>query len=188
MLPKRSFFLGRPGFILLDYIPKMKACTAPEGSIRYVVVRFDDRNRYGTTGVPATLLFSGGDKCVVRMKEQTIEKAGKRNRYGKIVLEEKNPGEAQMIELLGPVGEARAPHTRLLLSPRLPARATSAASRKSRPRMSGEEVTHQAPKWARFHGTCTLPSILMRPTSSMSGYAQQPGCASGASAKRRVTR
>ena len=76
----------------------MKACTAREGSIRYVVVRFDDRNRYGQTGVPATLLFSGGERCVVRMKEETIQKAGKRNRFGKIQMVGAR-GEAQLEEL-----------------------------------------------------------------------------------------
>lgn len=82
----------------------MKACTAREGSIRYVVVRFDDRNRYGQTGVPATLLFSGGERCVVRMKEETIQKAGKRNRFGKIQMVGAR-GEAQLEELLGDVGD-----------------------------------------------------------------------------------
>ena len=45
----------------------------------YVVVKFDDRNRFGENGVPALRLFSGGARVVVRMKPATIEKAGKRS-------------------------------------------------------------------------------------------------------------
>ena len=48
---------------------------------RYAVLRFDDRNRYGTHGVPATLLFSGGAQCIVQVKDATLERAKKRNRF-----------------------------------------------------------------------------------------------------------
>ena len=39
-------------------------------------MKFDDRNRFGQNGVPATLLFSGGERVVVYMKDATLEKAG----------------------------------------------------------------------------------------------------------------
>jgi len=35
---------------------------------KYAVMRFDDRNRYGATGVPSTLLFSGGQTIIVHVK------------------------------------------------------------------------------------------------------------------------
>ena len=79
------------------------------------VMRFDDRNRYAMgnqAGVPATILFSGGQKVVVRMKEETVAKAGKRNRFAKVEVESETAVEAQMIELLGNVGEAKLHHIR----------------------------------------------------------------------------
>ena len=51
----------------------------PSSAAAYVVVKFDDRNRFGENGVPALRLFSGGARVVVRMKPATIEKAGKRS-------------------------------------------------------------------------------------------------------------
>ena len=88
---------------------------AGSGDRQYAVavMRFDDRNRYamgGQQGIPATILFSGGQKVVVRMKEETVAKAGKRNRFAKVELiatPEAQFGEAQLVELLGLVGEAR---------------------------------------------------------------------------------
>ena len=50
--------------------------------------------QYGTCGVPATLLFSGGAQCVVQVKEQTLERAKKRNRYAKLRLDPDNPSRA----------------------------------------------------------------------------------------------
>ena len=44
--------------------------------VKYAVMRFDDRNRYGQNGISANLLFSGGQKVVVWMKDATIGKAG----------------------------------------------------------------------------------------------------------------
>ena len=72
--------------------------------VRYAVMRFDDRNRYGKNGVPANLLFSGGQRVVVYMKDATLEKAGKRNRFAKVVLGDKE-AEAELVELLGEVGD-----------------------------------------------------------------------------------
>ena len=40
-------------------------------SIRYAIVRFDDRNRYGRNGIPANLLFAGGQRVIVWMKDAT---------------------------------------------------------------------------------------------------------------------
>ena len=46
--------------------------------------------------------------------------------------------------------------------------ASSTGELRSKPRTSGEETTHQAPKCARFHGISRAPSAFMsRPTSSM---------------------
>ena len=73
-------------------------------NVRYAVMRFDDRNRYGKDGVPANLLFSGGTRVVVWMKDTTLEKAGKRNRFAKVVLKDKET-EAELVELLGEVGD-----------------------------------------------------------------------------------
>ena len=70
-----------------------------------VVMRFDDRNRFGTNGIPASLLFSGGRQCVIRMKDATIEAAGKRNRFAKVELASEAATEGRLIELLGNVGE-----------------------------------------------------------------------------------
>ena len=78
--------------------------THDASAVRYAVMRFDDRNRYGRSGVPATLLFAGGQRVVVWMKDATIEKAGKRNRFAKIVLDS-TQAEAELLELLGEVGE-----------------------------------------------------------------------------------
>ena len=81
---------------------------APARRYAFVVMRFDDRNRYGQNGIPASILFSGGARCVVRMKEDTIAKAGKRNRFGKVELlgeQTDGFGEARLEELLGHVGE-----------------------------------------------------------------------------------
>ena len=92
----------------------MAADASPSSTskIRFAVMKFDDRNRFGKNGVPAVLLFSGGGRVVVHMKEETLEKAGKRNRFAKVVLDgdELDPTnetarqEAQLIELLGEVG------------------------------------------------------------------------------------
>ena len=60
----------------------------PPTDYSYVVMRFDDRNRYGQNGVPANILFSGGTRVVVWMKDETIQKAGKRNRFAKVVVAE----------------------------------------------------------------------------------------------------
>ena len=70
-------------------------------------MRFDDRNRYGQNGVPANILFSGGQRVVVWMKDETISKAGKRNRFAKVIVAESGT-EAELVELLGPVGEYKA--------------------------------------------------------------------------------
>ena len=99
------------------------------------VMRFDDRNRYamgGQAGIPATILFSGGQKVVVRMKEETIAKAGKRNRFAKVELiagAKAELGEAQMVELLGLVGEARAAPARTLCAALLTRRSSRAVRR-----------------------------------------------------------
>ncbi|KAL3906858.1 MAG: hypothetical protein SGPRY_010390 [Prymnesium sp.] len=70
----------------------------------YVVMRFDDRNRYGQNGIPANILFSGGARLVVSMRSETISKAGKRNRFAKVSVTD-DGGTAQLVELLGAVGE-----------------------------------------------------------------------------------
>ncbi|KAJ1630729.1 hypothetical protein T492DRAFT_839785 [Pavlovales sp. CCMP2436] len=70
-----------------------------------VVVRFDDRNRYGINGIPGSLLFSGGRKCVVRCKDKTIEAAGKRNRFAKVEFDDEDSPEGRLMELLGNVGD-----------------------------------------------------------------------------------
>ncbi|KAJ8604109.1 hypothetical protein CTAYLR_001776 [Chrysophaeum taylorii] len=63
------------------------------------VLRFADRNRYGETGIPTTLLFGGGKKWIVNCK-----KATKRNHWAKIrVGDDEHRGE--LVEVLGEVGE-----------------------------------------------------------------------------------
>ena len=70
----------------------------------YCVVKFDSKNRFGKNGVPAVRLYSGGQDCVIRMKEATLEKAGKRAQYAKVEIEE-GAMEGHLMELLGYVGE-----------------------------------------------------------------------------------
>ena len=41
----------------------------PPGPDRVAILKFDDRNRYGTDGVPATLLYGGGVKYIVPVAE-----------------------------------------------------------------------------------------------------------------------
>ena len=66
---------------LEEWRPKLEEASRASGAVyRYAVLRFDDRNRYGTHGVPATLLFSGGAQCIVQVKDATLERAKKRNR------------------------------------------------------------------------------------------------------------
>ena len=43
----------------------------PPGPDRVAILKFDDRNRYGTDGVPATLLYGGGVKYIVTCKTPT---------------------------------------------------------------------------------------------------------------------
>ena len=74
-------------------------------SVKYAIIKFDDRNRFGKNGVPASLLFAAGQRVIVSMKDQTIEKAGKRNRFAKVVVPHEGAEQAELIELLGPVGE-----------------------------------------------------------------------------------
>ena len=88
-----------------DWRKKLEAATSGS-TYHYAVLRFDDRNRYGTHGVPATLLFSGGAQCIVQVKEATLEKANKRNRFAKLRLAEGDKSSrASLVELLGAVGE-----------------------------------------------------------------------------------
>ena len=54
--------------------------------MRYAVMKFDDRNRFGRNGVPATLLFAAGQQIVVYMKDETLQKAGKLNRFAKVIV------------------------------------------------------------------------------------------------------
>jgi hypothetical protein len=90
---------------LHDWRKKLEAATSGS-TYHYAVLRFDDRNRYGTHGVPATLLFSGGAQCIVQVKEATLEKANKRNRFAKLRLAEGDKSSrASLVELLGAVGE-----------------------------------------------------------------------------------
>ena len=76
----------------------------PASTVRYAIIKFDDRNRFGMGGVPATLLFAGGQRVIVYMKDATIEKAGKRNRFAKVVIAAEGAEKAELIELLGEVG------------------------------------------------------------------------------------
>ena len=57
----------------------------PPGLDRVAILKFDDRNRYGTDGVPATLLYGGGVKYIVKCKTQT-----KLNQWAKVKLRENN--------------------------------------------------------------------------------------------------
>jgi len=77
----------------------------PPGPDRVAILKFDDRNRYGTDGVPATLLYGGGIKYIVTCKTQT-----KLNQWAKVKLRENNDEVkgaryADLIEILGPVGD-----------------------------------------------------------------------------------
>ena len=77
----------------------------PPGPDRVAILKFDDRNRYGTDGVPATLLYGGGIKYIVKCKTQT-----KLNQWAKVKLRENNDEVkgaryADLIEILGPVGD-----------------------------------------------------------------------------------
>lgn len=80
------------------------AANAKSGLVKFAIVKFDDRNRYGKTGVPSTLLFAGGQRVIVEMKDTTIDKAGKRNRFAKVVVPHEDADKAELIELLGEVG------------------------------------------------------------------------------------
>ena len=74
-------------------------------NIRYVIMKFDDRNRFGQNGIPANVLFTGGERVIVYMKDATLDKAGKRNRFAKVAVKDTVRGkEAELIELLGEVG------------------------------------------------------------------------------------
>ena len=77
----------------------------PPGPDRVAILKFDDRNRYGTDGVPATLLYGGGVKYIVTCKTPT-----KLNQWAKVKLRETNDEVkgaryADLIEILGPVGD-----------------------------------------------------------------------------------
>ena len=50
----------------------MSTAAAPHA---FVILRFSDKNRFGKNGVPALRPYSGGQRCVIRMKEATLEKA-----------------------------------------------------------------------------------------------------------------
>lgn len=78
--------------------------TAAETPPVIAIMRFDDRNRFEQNGIPANILFSGGEQCVVKMRDKTIAKAGKHNRFAKIAV---TPGTqtGTMVDLLGPVGD-----------------------------------------------------------------------------------
>ena len=80
------------------------SATTQSGIVKYAIVKFDDRNRFGKTGVPSTLLFAGGQRVIVQMKDTTIDKAGKRNRFAKVVVLHEDADQAELIELLGDVG------------------------------------------------------------------------------------
>ena len=80
------------------------------GAMRYAVMKFDDRNRFGRNGVPATLLFAAGQQIVVYMKDETLQKAGKLNRFAKVIVTgdvsegATSRAQAELVELLGQVG------------------------------------------------------------------------------------
>jgi len=68
-------------------------------------LKFDDRNRYGTDGVPATLLFGGGKKWIVTSKKET-----KLNHWAKVRVpadagDANEARYAELVEILGPVGD-----------------------------------------------------------------------------------
>ena len=89
---------------LAAWRPKLETETAG-AAYQYAVLRFADRNRYGTHGVPATLLFSGGTQVIVQVKDATLARAKKRNRFAKLRLEAGSTTRANLVELLGLVGE-----------------------------------------------------------------------------------
>ena len=45
------------------------------------IMKFDDRNRYGQHGIPATVLFGGGKRWIVNCKRPT-----KHNQWAKVKL------------------------------------------------------------------------------------------------------
>ena len=76
----------------------------PPGLDRIAILKFADLNRYGTDGVPASILYGGGTRYIVSCKRQT-----KLNQWAKVRLRENAsdaaPHYADLIELLGPVGD-----------------------------------------------------------------------------------
>ena len=76
--PPRPAGLGRRVLLPLDIAPSshssrtMSTAAAPHA---FVILRFSDKNRFGKNGVPALRPYSGGQRCVIRMKEATLEKA-----------------------------------------------------------------------------------------------------------------
>lgn len=79
---------------------------------RVAIIRFDDRNRYGSNGVPSTVLFGGGKKLIVSCKSPH-----KHNHWAKVNVPagffdtdaDNGGGEAagnqrgELVELWGPV-------------------------------------------------------------------------------------
>ena len=55
--------------------------TGPATMEAVAILKFDDRNRYGTNGIPATVLFGGGKRWIV-----TCRKATKVNQWAKVRL------------------------------------------------------------------------------------------------------
>jgi len=71
--------------------------------MRVAILKFDDRNRYGESGIPTTVLFGGGKRWITNCKTKT-----KRNQWAKVEVPidaGDSETRAQLVELLGPTGE-----------------------------------------------------------------------------------
>ena len=65
------------------------------------IMKFDDRNRYGQHGIPATVLFGGGKRWIVNCKRPT-----KHNQWAKVKLPADDDAQyADLVDILGDVGD-----------------------------------------------------------------------------------
>ena len=65
------------------------------------IMKFDDRNRYGQHGIPATVLFGGGKRWIVNCKRPT-----KHNQWAKVRLPADDDAQyADLVDILGDVGD-----------------------------------------------------------------------------------
>ena len=72
------------------------------GRVAVAILKFDDRNRYGEHGIPASVLFGGGKRWIVNCRRAT-----KHNQWAKVRLpvDEEGGQYGELVEILGEVGD-----------------------------------------------------------------------------------